>query len=383
MILEILFWICAGLLFYTYIGYGAIMALLVRIKRAGSDPEQHTAGRPTVALIVPAYNEEDIILSKLQNCRDQDYCDLNIYFITDGCTDGTVGLLQGQAGITLMHKAERRGKSACLNRIMGQITEEIAVFTDANTLLATNAVSKLVEHYNDPQVGAVSGEKRVDTTGAQLSGKGEGMYWRYESLLKKWDAEWHTLVGAAGELFSVRTALYKPIPEDSLLDDFMISLNIALAGYKVAYEPEAYALEKPSFNVKEEMKRKVRIAAGGFQSISRLTSALNPFHDAKLAFQYISHRVLRWTIAPLALLAIIPINLLLVPTGIGIYQIAWVFQVLFYLLAFSGFILGERSPKIVQVPYYFSMMNQAVFMGFARSLKGEQSVLWEKAKRAL
>jgi biofilm PGA synthesis N-glycosyltransferase PgaC len=258
------------------------------------------------------------------------------------------------------------------------------VFTDANTFLNTDALINICRHYSNKQVGAVAGEKRVHTSAANATA-GEGFYWKYESKLKKWDSELYSVVGAAGELFSIRTALYEPVNPDTLLDDFMISLLVAKKGFRVIYEPEAYATETASQNVTEELKRKIRIAAGGIQSILRLKALLNPFLIPVLSFQYISHRVLRWTIVPFLMLLALAINLYIVFTGSIslVYQLLMLAQIGFYLAAISGWILEERhiKVKIFFIPYYFCMMNYAVIMGIIRFAAGKQSVIWEKAKR--
>lgn len=196
------------------------------------------------------------------------------------------------------------------------------------------------------------------------------------------------MVGAAGELFAVRTELFNEVEPDTLLDDFIISLRIAMKGYTIQYNPEAYAIETASANVKEELKRKVRISAGGIQSIVRLAKLLNIFRYGILSFQYISHRVLRWSLAPLALLFLIPINLWISimeggPFSFGFYTLLFWLQIVFYLAALLGWFLENRKIKVklLFVPYYFFIMNLSVFMGFRRYIKGQQSVKWERAKR--
>jgi len=192
-------------------------------------------------------------------------------------------------------------------------------------------------------------------------------------------------VGAAGELFSIRTNLYETVSPNTILDDFMISLLVAKKGYRVIYEPEAFATETASQNVGEELKRKIRIAAGGIQSIVWLKGLLNPFPIPVLTFQYVSHRVLRWTVVPFLMLLALAINLYIVFTGSIslVYQLLLLAQVGFYLLAISGWIMEERQIKIkiFFIPYYFCMMNYAVVMGISRYLRGKQSAVWEKAKR--
>jgi cellulose synthase/poly-beta-1,6-N-acetylglucosamine synthase-like glycosyltransferase len=195
------------------------------------------------------------------------------------------------------------------------------------------------------------------------------------------------VVGAAGELFAIRTELWQEVEKDTLLDDFIISLRVAMAGYTIQYNPEAYAIETASANVKEELKRKVRISAGGIQSVIRLSSLLDIFKYGTLSFQYISHRVLRWTLAPLSLLLLIPAGLILaINEGIfafGFYSVLFWLQILFYAAALLGWYLENKSikVKILFVPYYFFIMNLSVFLGLKRYLKGSQSVNWERAKR--
>ena len=194
----------------------------------------------------------------------------------------------------------------------------------------------------------------------------------------------YSVVGAAGELFSVRTDLYEPVPADTILDDFMISMLIAEKGYRIVYEPFAFATEGGSENIKEELKRKIRIAAGGIQSIVRLQPLLNPFKQFTLTFQYISHRVLRWTVTPfLMILAFILNGIIAYSTCCCVYLVLFACQLLFYTFSLLGFIFEKRQIKIKPffIPYYFCMMNYAVIAGIRRYIKGRQSAVWEKSKR--
>jgi len=388
---EWIFWSAFLTVFYAYLGYGVVLFALVKLKKifgkSAQSSEENSIFEPEVALIIPAYNEKDEVARKVRNSLALEYPKnkLRIIFVTDGSDDGTPELLERFEGIEVMHKPERQGKIAAINRVMPSITSPITIFTDANTMLSRQTVRKMVRHYANEIVGAVAGEKRIQTEEtAKASGAGEGLYWKYESLLKRWDSELNSVVGAAGELFSVRTHLYQHVEADAILDDFMISLRIAKSGYKVVYEPDAYAEELPSQNVREELKRKIRICAGGIQSIVRLSDLLNPLKYGMLSFQYISHRVLRWTLAPLALLAMVPLNLYLMVSVGGIYGVLFLLQMLFYLMAIPGWILEHKQMriKLFFVPYYFFIMNLAVYLGFFRFMKGRQSVLWDKAQRA-
>lgn len=381
-----IFWFLLGLVFYTYLGYGILLFFLVRLKRLFKKPKPPGDYTPEVTLVVPCYNEEDFIMQKVENTLALDYPKdkFRIIFITDGSSDGTVDLLRKVEGIELLHEDRRAGKAAAENRAMQFVKSEVVVFCDANTMLNKEAIRMLVRHYADAKVGGVSGEKRViKTENAELSGAGEGLYWKYESTLKKWDSEMLTIVGAAGELVSFRTALMEDLEEDSILDDFMQSMRIAAKGYRMLYEPEAYAMETPSADVKEELKRKVRIAAGGWQSMSRLTFLLWPFKRPLLSFLYISHRVLRWSVSALALPLLLLVNVLLLPMG-GWYFWILLAQVAFYAAATLGYWQARQNKKskLLYVPYYFCLMNYAVFAGFSRWRKGKQAAAWERAKRA-
>ncbi len=385
--LSVTFWVALTLVFYAYIGYGILLYALVLIKRLFTSKETPAKfTEPEVTIIVPAYNEISCIAQKVVNTHKLNYPKekLKILFVTEGSTDGTTQFLQDFPGISVIGGPERRGKIEAINMAMQRVKTPIVIFTDANTLLNKDAVYHIVRHYANPKVGAVSGEKRILTGNASnAAGAGEGLYWQYESFLKKLDAELHTLVGAAGELFSMRTELYKPVEKDTLLDDFVISLRIAGKGYKVVYDPEAYALEKPSFSVQEEMKRKIRICTGGFQSIIRLSYLLNPFQYGTLTFQYISHRVLRWAVAPFCLPVIFLANLFLYPTS-RLYEAIFLLQIIFYALSLTGYILEKYKlrTKALFIPFYFSFMNYSVYLGLSKYLKGVQGGMWEKVKRA-
>jgi cellulose synthase/poly-beta-1,6-N-acetylglucosamine synthase-like glycosyltransferase len=268
---------------------------------------------------------------------------------------------------------------------MKYVTTPIVVFSDANTLLNPPAIRNLVRHYRDSRVGGVAGEKRIYRNEEDnASGSGEGFYWKYESFLKRKDAEVYSIVGAAGELFSVRTELYEEPAENIIIEDFFLSLRICARGYRFMYEPEAFAMETASASVAEEWKRKVRICAGGFQAMSKLKQLLNPFKYGILSFQYASHRVLRWTLAPLFLPVVFLANIWLAVESDPVYTWLLAGQIGFYILALAGYWLRDRkiSIKGFFVPYYFMVMNLSVYAGFFRYINGKQSVIWDKAQRA-
>lgn len=392
---EIIFWVSILLVFHTHLGYGIILFFLVRLKRIfkWGKREVIPGYEPHVTLMVAAYNEKDYVDQKVRNARELDYPaeKLHQVWITDGSDDGTPELLRKYEDVTLYHEDARRGKIAAMNRGMKLVDTPIVVFSDANTLLGERSIREIVNLFADPRVGCISGEKRVFSGEKDTAaGSGESLYWKYESTLKKWEGELYSVVAAAGELFAVRTELYEEVEHDTLLDDFIISLRIAMKGYTIQYNPEAYAIETASASVKEELKRKIRISAGGIQSVVRLRPLLNIFRYGFLSFMYISHKALRWTLAPLSLLIIMFTNIALVvfPSGLWLNPLVYLLllagQVLFYLAALAGWILENRKLKVklLFVPYYFFIMNYSVYLGFFRYLKGKQSVNWERAKRA-
>lgn len=385
----ILFWICIFIIFYTFAGYGIILYILVKIKKLILKPNVLLSSNyfPTVTLLIAAYNEENYIQEKINNCLEIEYPQdkLKIIFVTDGSTDATPNIISRYSNIQLFHTPERNGKMAAIKRVMPSVQTEIVVFTDANTYLNKEAISELVKHYQNEKVGAVAGEKKILVeTAADASSAGEGFYWKYESILKKWDYQLYSNVGAAGELFSIRKNLYQPVETDSIIDDHMIAMRIAERGYIIAYEPNAYAMETASANTKEELKRKIRIAAGGMQSIIRLKKSANPFHNPIFTFQYISHRVLRWTITPFLLIAAFILNITIVSKyQIPLYILLLICQMLFYSLAILGYYFEQKhiKIKIFFIPYYFCMMNYAVIAGIIRYFRKNQSAAWEKSQR--
>ena len=392
-ILKLTFWILLFIVFYTYIGYGILLFFIIRLRQLFGIKKENRpdpAYEPDVTLFIAAYNEKDFIAEKIKNSRELDYPPgkLQMVWITDGSDDGTPEELQKYPGIVVHHLQQRSGKIGAMNRGMQFVKTPIVVFCDANTMLGRESVRRIVNLFSNPKVGCVSGEKRIYSKEKDsAAGAGEGLYWKYESALKKWDAELYSVVGAAGELFAIRTELYQEVERDTLLDDFIISLRVAQKGYTIQYDPEAYAIETASANVKEELKRKIRISAGGIQSVLRLSSLLNIFKYGTLSFQYISHRVLRWTLAPLSLLLML-ISGFILALGEGIFgcsffSILFWLQILFYLAALLGWYLENRSIrlKLLFVPYYFFIMNLSVFLGLIRFIKGSQSVNWERAKR--
>lgn len=393
--LAFLFWLMLIVLFYSYAGYGVILYLLVAAKRAlgkAGKPAVTPGYEPDVCLFVTAFNEKNYVAGKVENSFALDYPHDKVQYIwvTDGSDDGTPDMLRQYPGIEVYHQPERKGKIDAMNRGIAFVRAPIVIFSDANTRLSKNTIRDMVACFSDPRTGSVAGEKRIAGKDADnASGAGEGLYWKFESLIKRLDAELNTAVGGVGELFAIRTELFEPVEKDTLLDDFIITLRIAAKGYHIAYTPHAYAEETASLNVKEELKRKVRIAAGGVQTMFRLGYLLNPFRYGLLSWQYFSHKVLRWSVAPLFLFLFLPVNIALVASRNSWLQpsfptiVLWV-QIFCYLLVLAGWYMEHRKlkMKLFFAPYYFVAINYASVWGICRYVKGNQKVTWEKSRRA-
>ena len=391
--LKILFWTCLLIVFYTYLGYGILLYIIIRLRRFFKGKPQKTVmpqddELPTMTLMICAYNEEDVVAEKMENTLAIDYPKdkLRIMWVTDGSNDHTNELLSAYPEVDIVFSPERRGKTAALKHGLRELQTRYVAFTDANTMINTDALREIARLFRDPTVGCVSGEKRVAARKAgEMAAEGEGLYWKYESTLKRWDSELYSAMGAAGELYAIDPKLCREVPDEALLDDFMMSMYVVQAGKRIAYTADAYAMEYGSANIYEESKRKRRIAAGGLQSIWWLRSMLNPLRQPLVTFQYVSHRVLRWSITPIAMVLLLLVNIALVAIGAGsFYTVMLIGQALFYLAAILGWLLNRYGykNKLLYTAYYFVFMNFNVFRGMAYLKSHGKSGAWEKAKRS-
>jgi cellulose synthase/poly-beta-1,6-N-acetylglucosamine synthase-like glycosyltransferase len=391
MILKILFWFFLSIILYTYVGYTLILVAATGIKKLfGPSGKRHPESyEPFITLIIPAYNEEQFVVEKVNNTESLVYPKnkLQVIWITDGSNDRTHELLSSYSGITVMHESERHGKAHAMNRAMSRVNTPLVVFTDANTMLNSQTLIEIVKPFADPETGCVTGEKRVRSEGKQKAvGAGEGLYWQYESLIKYWESETGSVMGAVGEIFAIRSELYEDLPDDTLLDDFTLSMQIARKGFAVKYAPRAWGTETASLSVAEEIKRKIRIAAGGMQTLTRMKDLLHAKKHVFLTFKYISHKVLRWTLLPFSFPVIFLLNLfILFQPGYGhIYITIFILQCLFYLLAIAGGLMqnSRTRARILFAPYYLMLMNHAILKGLFRFITGNYSVNWQKVKRS-
>lgn len=394
MILETIFWVLLAIIIYTFAGYTLILLIVkpfIRSGRKNSKSTEASAELPYISLIIPAYNEMDVIDRKIENINSLEYPanKIDVIWVTDGSDDGSNTYLEQNTNHTILHQEERLGKSQAINKAMKTVKTALVIMTDANTLLNKESINLMVSEFDDSGTGCVSGEKRImPVPSGNAICAGEGIYWRYESFIKNLESDIYTAVGSAGELLGLRCNLFRDIPCDIINDDLHISVMVIKQGYRISYCPGAYALEEPSLNTREEKKRKVRIASGGVQIFLRNIDLLNIFKYGFYSFQYFSHKVLRWTIVPAAFFAIPVINtLIVIKNGIGYdwYSAILFIQVLFYLTALLGSV-SRRSDtrlKIIFLPHYLAIMNISNLTGAFRYLSGKQDIKWEKSERMI
>jgi cellulose synthase/poly-beta-1,6-N-acetylglucosamine synthase-like glycosyltransferase len=393
MFITSLFWILLALVVYSYLGYTVLLIIISGVIRTSNrlfrpKPKGSDTFQPEVTILVAAHNEEAHVEAKIMNTLGQDYPGDKVWqvWVDDGSTDRTREILATFDRITLLRQPERRGKVSAINLGMTAVRTPITIFSDANAMLAENAISKLIEPFRNPKVGCVAGEKRVLFEDADsASASGEGTYWQYESHIKRLESECGSTLSATGELYAIRTELFENLDKDIILDDFAISTHVIRQGYTVKYMAEACSVEKASASIDEEMKRKVRIAAGSFQILFRYPWLLFPVNRPMLVFQFLSHKLLRWCVLPVSLFLLPVLNVVILAS----YSQLWVYwlllccQLLLGAIAVLGWRLKNRPfpATYIFLPYYLVMMNVSIIKGFVRYLTGQQKVTWEKAVR--
>jgi len=388
---QLVFWCAVLLLLHTYFFYPFILAVFDGARQLadnirfmqGADDRRRRGGEsfyPAVTLVVAAYNEAGCIAEKLKNSISIDYPATRFQVIigSDGSTDGTDQIVRTfrDRRVWLSHSS-RGGKASVLNRCIPAATGEIIVLSDANTLLDPGAVKKLVRHFADPQVGAVCGKLKLYNRSKR--DYEESTYWKYESLIKFYEGKLGVVMGANGGLYAIRRRLFAPLAPATIVDDFVIAIRIMEQGYKVIYDAQALAYEETTEDYQREFRRRVRIAAGGFQSLAMYPYLVWPFHGFR-SFAFWSHKLLRWCAPALMVLALVA-NLFLFRRGL--YRATLFAQVLFYGLAAAGKARLFRGAlrRATSVAYYFVTMNIAIIVGFWRFVRGEQQAAWEPTPR--
>ncbi len=377
--LEITCSVAFALAGWHFVGYPLTLLLLAALRR---EPAAVAAGSERVALIIAAFNEERVIAAKIENALSLDYEPelFKVVVVADGSSDRTAEIARGFSDprVICLHEPERRGKSHALNRAVAASDADVLVLSDANNFYSTDAIRLLVARLREPGVGGATGAKKITESRERAASGGDGLYWRYESKIKLAESRLGGTVTADGEIFALRRVDYRPIPASVINDDMYLTFRLVDAGQRVVYEPAAFAVEEASMTIREDFNTKVRMIAGGMQSLRPEWRTI--FGAGWFSVKFLSHKLLRW-LMPLVLATLLVSSGLL--AGQQVFRELFFAQVLFYLLAALGWVLNARNtrPGFAYVPFYFVAMNFAAAGGLWRYLRGRQSVLWSKAAR--
>lgn len=340
---------------------------------------------PSISFIIAAYNEERIIEEKILNDLKLDYPKdlLQIIIVSDGSNDSTPEIVKKyqSQGVVSLHRSERQGKTAALNRALEIATNEIIVFSDANSMFKKDALKKLVRHFADQNVGGVCGRKAVKLNSERTASTGDNLYWNIESVIKQAESDLGSIPTADGEIFAMRKTLYTPVPNFIINDDMAITFNIITNGYRVIYDIEAITEEDASINLKDDFNVKARMIYGALQILEHYFQELNPL-NSWFGFQFFMHKTLRYFMWVL-LLSIYISNLLIVNKH-EFYTLFFILQNIFYLLAMIGFVLNKFNinNKLFYIPYYYCNVNFAAYKGYCFYHEKQNTVnIWKKAER--
>jgi cellulose synthase/poly-beta-1,6-N-acetylglucosamine synthase-like glycosyltransferase len=374
------FWILLALVVYVYAGFPMLLRLLRSLRGAR---RVAVAGiEPPVTLVISAYNEEAVIGAKLDNSLALDYPRqrLQVMVVSDACGDRTDDIVRSYAdrGVTLLAMPERGGKTLGLNAAVAAATGEIIIFSDANAMYGRDVVRMLVRNFADPAVGAAVGESTYVDPEVE-SERSEGLYWRYETAIKRLESEVGSVVGGDGAIYAVRRALYEPMRADAL-SDFVNPLQVVRGGHRCVYEPAARSYERAADDFGKEFRRKVRIVNRAWRALWRLRGLMNPLRHGLFAWQLISHKLLRWLV-PVQLAALLVVTVAVADDG-AIYALALAGQGTFYLLAAAGYAIRFQPsmPSLLSIPYYFCLVNVASAMGILDAFRGKTYTTWTTAR---
>jgi cellulose synthase/poly-beta-1,6-N-acetylglucosamine synthase-like glycosyltransferase len=379
----ITFWVCGVLVIYAYAGYPIVIACLARcFGRSAEAPASPSDNLPSLSLLIAAYNEEAVIEERIQNglALDYPFGKLEIIVASDGSSDATPAIVRRYAdrGVRLLDYKRRRGKAAVLNSAIAELNGDVLLFSDANTFMDPTAARRIVRWFRDPRVGVVCG--RLVLTDPRTGRNADSLYWMYETFLKECEGRLGGPLGSNGAIYAIRRPLYVPIPDGTIVDDFVIPLLAKLrSGCDLRYDREAVAREETAPNVRSEFHRRSRIGAGGFQSIGLLWRLLDP-RRGWIAFTFSSHKILRW-LCPFFLLGLAASNLFL--AHLPFYRGALLGQLAFYALSLLAVLVPGRFKALrpLRLATMFTSMNAALLVGFCRWLRGSQNGAWRRTTR--
>lgn len=365
---QTVFWVSGAVVAYTFVGYPVVMALLswTFVRPTAKRRQEHP---PALSVVLAAGNEEARIRARLENLLASDYprARLEIVVVTDGSSDATPELVGEFAdrGVRLVSRTERSGKAACLNAGVPVATGEVVVFCDARQRFAPETIAELAANFSDERVGAVSGELFIESAESGVGG-GVDLYWKLEKFIRESEARFSSVIGATGAVYAIRRELFEPLPEDTLLDDVVIPMRIALRGHRVGFDPRAPAFDPQTTDPAKEKRRKLRTLAGNFQMLFRYPGWLAPWRTP-LWWQLLSHKYAR-VFAPAFMAAMLFANAMLLEHEV--YR--WLFQAhcAFYILALLGSLLPGVKIKLLSIPSGFVFLNLMSIGGLWNYLRG-------------
>ncbi len=377
LVAEVIFWLSAAALFYTYVGYPLLLAVLSRLR---GRPVRRADFNPRVTVIITAYNEERDLAQKLENTLLLDYPQdsLEIIVASDCSSDRTDEIVREFAprGVRLHRQPERLGKTAAQNAAVEQASGEIILFSDATTLYQKDVLRALMPNFADPSVGCATGRVVYTDSATSSVGHGTRSYWSYEFLLKKHESNVCSLIGVCGCLYAVRRSAYVPLYHEAC-SDFIIATKMVEQGLRAVYEPDAVCMEETNERADKELKVRVRIITQTFADLWRNRAMMNPFRSGFYAIELLSHKVMRYLV-PIFLITILAASAVLAPRSL-FYEVALAGQVAFYGAAALAYLLEKVGlhSRLLAIPQYFVLGNLASLIAFYKFLSGERYVRWE------
>tara|TARA_R110000744_G_scaffold328678_2_gene434245 strand:- start:333 stop:1505 length:1173 start_codon:yes stop_codon:yes gene_type:complete len=390
--METLFWVSVAIIIYSYFIYPLALFTFSGINQAFSDTKylwrKHqrrtfdAKDYPAVTIIIAAYNEESCIKARVENLLTLDYPKekLTILIGSDGSSDLTAEILSAFNNDNLQVHifTTNRGKMSVLNDLVEKASDELIIFSDANTHFKPDTIQQLARHFNNDKIGAVCGELHL--VDGDTGDNKDNVYWRYEQILKFHESRLNALQGANGAIYAIRKSLFIPLPANTIVDDFQIAMNVAKQGFRLVYDPEAIAIEEIAPNLKEEEGRRVRIGLGNYQAFFKMPWALNPLLGWRF-IAYVSHKVCRWFVPHLMLIALIT-NVMLLDSAF--YQVLLAAQLVFYFMAFYGIkrqAKGKKTSTLIALLAFFVAMNLALMRGFIKYFSSNVQGTWQRTTR--
>jgi cellulose synthase/poly-beta-1,6-N-acetylglucosamine synthase-like glycosyltransferase len=384
------------LVIYSYLLYPFALALLAgavqlmrdvryvlrKGDRRGSAQADRPDGWPEVAVIISAYNEEGHVAERIRNLLSLDYPADRIAFLlgSDGSSDRTAEILKSfdDPRLKAFVFERNRGKASVLNDLVSRAQAPLLVFSDANTHFAPDAIKQLVRHFDVAEVGGVSGELRLS---ASKGDNQDSLYWRVEQLLKFFEARLGGLLGANGAIYAIRREAWRELKPDTICDDFTVAMDVAAQGYRLVYDPTAWAAEDTPNDISDEYDRRVRIGIGNFQALFRRPSYLTRTSMAT-AFAYVSHKVLRWIAPHLVLVSWLVMAGL--AQGSGAWRAALCAMTLGLLLAWASYRMsrsGRKMPSVMKLVAFLWAIHWAFLVASWRFARGDYRGSWRRSAR--